>query len=43
MITMHSPLGQEWVEQLRGMVVYSNYMLNPTTRFKVTYHTFECY
>lgn len=43
MITTHLPLGQEWVEQLGGMVVHSNYVLNPTTRFKVTYHTFECY
>ena len=42
-ITMHSSLGQEWVEQLGGMVVHSTYMLNPTTRFKVTYHTSECY
>ena len=33
MITTHSSLGQEWVEQLGGMVVHSNYMLNPTTRF----------
>lgn len=25
------------------MVVHSTYMLNPTTRFKVTYHSSECY
>lgn len=42
-ITTHSPLGQEWVEQLGGMVVHSTYMFNSTTRFKVTYHTSECY
>lgn len=42
-ITTHSPLGQEWVEQLGGMVVHSTYMYNSTTRFKITYHTSECY
>lgn len=42
-ITTHSPLGQEWVEQLGGMVVHSTYLHNPTTRFKVCYHTSECY
>ena len=42
-ITTHSPLGQEWVEQLGGMVVHSKYLHNPTTRFKVCYHTSECY
>ena len=26
-----------------GIVVHSTYMLNPTTRFKVTYHTSKCY
>ena len=42
-ITTHSPLGQEWVEQLGGMAMHSTYMLNPTTRFKVTYHTSKRY
>ena len=42
-ITTHSLLGQEWVEQLGRMVVHSTYMLNPTTRFKLTYHASECY
>ena len=42
-ITTHSPLGQEWVEQLGGMVVHSTYLHNPTTRFKLCYHTSECY
>ena len=42
-ITTHSPLGQEWVEQLGGMVVHSTYLHNPTTRFKVCYYTLECY
>ena len=42
-ITTHSPLGQDWVEQLGGMVVHSTYLYNPTTRFKVCYHTSECY
>ena len=42
-ITTHSPLGQEWVEQLGGMVAHSTYLHNPTTRFKVCYHTSECY
>ena len=42
-ITTHSSLGQEWVEQLGGMVVHSTYLHNPTTRFKVCYHTSKCY
>ena len=42
-ITTHSPLGQEWVEELGGMVVHSTYMYNTTTRFKICYHTAECY
>ena len=42
-ITTHSPLGQDWVEQLGGMVVHSTYLYNPTTRFKICYHTSECY
>ena len=41
-ITTHSPLGQEWVEQ-RGMVVHSTYVYNTTARFKICYHTSECY
>ena len=42
-ITTHSPLGQEWVEQLGGMVVHSTYVYNTTDRFKICYHTAECY
>ena len=42
-ITTHSSLGQEWVEQLGGMLVYYTYVFNPTTCFKFTYHTSECY
>ena len=42
-ITTHSPLGQEWVEALGGMVVHSTYVYNTTARFKICYHTSECY
>ena len=42
-ITTHSPLAQEWVEQLGGMVVHSTYVYNTTARFKICYHTSECY
>ena len=42
-ISTHSPLGQEWVEELGGTVVHSTYVYNNTTRFKICYHTAECY